>query len=378
LTPQDRKPESRLGRNGNSNLAAWWQGLRRGLGIGNGGSTGAGDGNPGPAAPDYRRWGIIALLLFAAVALFESGVVVDATEVAVVQRFGRFNRIVGSGLQWRWPPPIESVTKINVTNVNAVSYQSLMLTSDVNLVNITAEVQFLYTDARRVLFRVRDPEATLREVSESAIREVIGQSTLEGVLAGEPRLMITIKTRELIQKTLDSYDSGIEVRKVNLTDVQVPEEVQAAQRDANRAIEDKERLSKEAQAYANDIIPKARGTAQRVLLDAEAYKQQVVAGADGDASRFMQLLTAYQAAPEVTRNRLYVETMEAVLARSKKILVDGKPGGGNMYYLPLDKLLGAGGGSTGGAPRGTVTVEPVQELPAATAPAGRSRERVER
>jgi membrane protease subunit HflK len=386
LNLPERKPDSRKRPIGAGGIAAWWQGARRALGFSGKGAAGGGNGvggNGGTYTPDYRRWGLIAAAVLVVAAVIDSGVVVDATEVAVVQRFGRFNRVVGAGLQWRWPRPIESVTKINVTNVNAVSYQSLMLTSDVNLVSITAEVQYLYTDARRVLFKVRDPEGTLREVSESAIREVIGQNTLDSVLAGEPRLQITIKTRELIQKTLDSYDSGIEVRRVNLTDVQVPEDVQAAQRDYNRALEDKERLSKEAQAYANDIIPKARGTAQRVLLDAEAYKQQIVAGAEGDASRFSQLLVAYQQAPEVTRNRLYVETMEAVLARSKKVMVDGKPGGGNMYYLPLDKLLGSGGGTAAGAaPRtGTATVEPIQEVPASgsvPAAAGRSRDRIER
>jgi membrane protease subunit HflK len=356
--------------------------MRGALGLGGAKSAGNGSdgsGTPGTSQPDYRRWGTILLLVLAAVALFDSGVVIDATEVGVVQRFGRFDRLMSAGLQWRWPRPIESVTKVNVTNVNAASYQSLMLTSDVNLVSITAEVQYLYTDARRVLFKVRDPEATLREVSESAIREVIGRNTLDAVLAGEPRQAITTRTRELIQKTLDSYDCGIEVRRVNLTDVQVPEDVQAAQRDYNKALEDKERLSKEAQAYANDIIPKARGTAQRLLLDAQAYQLQALATANGDASRFSQMLTAYQQSPEVTRNRLYVET---VLARSKKILVDGRPGGSSMYYLPLDKLFGAGGGATSSTPAraGTVTVEPLQDLPTVTAPAAgrRSRDRSER
>jgi membrane protease subunit HflK len=383
LNSPDKKPELRRRRGTEGGLAAWWRGMRQLLGLGtggNGGKGGAQSGDAGPQAPDYRRWATIVALVLVALALFDSAVVVDATEVAAVQRFGRFDRIVGAGLQWRWPRPIETVTKVNVTNVNAASYQSLMLTADVNLVNITAEVQFLYTDARRVLFKVRDPEDTLREVSESAIREVIGQSTLADVLAGEPRLMITIKTRELIQKTLDGYDSGIEVRKVNLTDVQVPEDVQAAQRDANRAIEDKERLSKEAQAYANDIIPKARGTAQRLLLDAEAYKLQVVAGAEGDASRFLQLLTAYQAAPEVTRNRLYIETMESILVRSKKVIVDSKPGSNNMYYLPLDKIVGGNTAGGAGTRSGSVSVEPMQELPTVAAPAaaGRARDRGER
>lgn len=375
MNSHNDNPGPRRRRGGNA--LGWWQELRRTLGLGGGRSAGGSeaDGAGGePAQPDYRRWVMIALLVLAAVALFDSGVVIDATEVGVVQRFGKFNRLMGAGLQWRWPRPIETVTKLNVTNVNSASYQSLMLTSDVNLVSITAEVQFVYMDARRVLFNVRDPEATLRDVSESAIREVIGQSTLEDVLAGEPRLKITERTRDLIQKTLDSYNCGIDVRKVNLTDVQVPEEVQAAQRDANKAIEDKERLSKEAQAYANDIIPKARGNAQRLLLDGQAYKQQVVAIAEGDASRFTQLLAAYQQSPEVTRNRLYVETMESVLARSRKVLVDSKAGNGNMFYLPLDKLLGAGAGS--GNREGTVTVEPVEEPPAVAAPAGgRNRER---
>jgi membrane protease subunit HflK len=219
---------------------------------------------------------------------------------------------------------------------------------------------------------VRDPETTLREVSESAIREVIGQNKLEAVLAGEPRRAITTNTRDLIQKTLDGYGVGIRVVSVNLTDVQVPEQVLAAQRDANKAIEDKERFSKVAQGYANDLLPQARGTAQRQLLDSEAYKLQVVAAAEGDASRFSQLLAAYTQAPEVTRNRLYIETMESVLSRSRKVIVDTKAGAGNMLYLPLDKLVGAG---SSGA---TVVAEPLQSIAPASGTDPRSRERGER
>jgi membrane protease subunit HflK len=341
-----------------------------------GGSGGGGGSEAGGTPPDARRWGMIAGLAVLGFLAFDSGFIVDEPEVAVVQRFGRFDRVVRSGLQWRWPRPIESVTRVNISSVNSISYQSRMLTSDVNLVNISAAVQFQYADARLVLFRVREPELTLREVSESAIREIIGQNTLDAVLAGEPRRAITTNTRELIQKTLDGYDAGIRVVSVNLTDVQVPEQVQAAQRDANKAIEDKERLSKEAQAYANDITPRSRGGAQRLLLDAAAYKLQVVANAEGDASRFTQMLTAYLEAPEVTRNRLYVETMETVLARSKKVLVDGKSAGSNILYLPLDKLMGSGSARTG-----TVTAEPLPDATLAPAVGGgdtRTRERSDR
>lgn len=356
---QPDRPQGQPSRRGRGNAAgagAWLRELQRRLGIAGAGPGSGGDGG-GPAAPDARRVATVVGVVLLAFLAYDSSYMVDSSEIAVVQRFGRFTRLSGPGWHLRLPRPIESITKVNVARVNSYSYQSSMLTSDVNLVNISAEVQYLYADAQRMLFRVRDPEATLHEVAESAIREVIGQNPLEDVLAGEPRQAITVKTRDLIQKTLDSYDAGISVNKVNLTDVQVPEDVQAAQRDANKAIEDKERLSKEAQAYANDIIPKARGNAQRLLLDAEAYKLQVVATADGESSRFAQVLTAYTQAPEVTRNRLYTETMEAVLARSTKVLVDAKAGGGgNMIYLPLDKL-GAGSGRTA-----TVTAEPIQDV----------------
>ena len=214
-----------------------------------------------------------------------------------------------------------------------------MLTADVNLVEIRAAIQYQYSDPVNVLFKVRDPESTLREISESAIREIVGQSNLDLVL-GVARQQITESTRDLIQRTLDSYKSGIRVSSVNLTDVQVPEAVIAAQRDANKAIEDRDRYSKAAQAYANDILPKAQGTAQRQIQDAEAYKTQIVAIAEGDVARFNSVYSAYAQAPEVTRQRMYIETIEQIMQQSNKVILDAKGGAGNMIYLPLDRLGG--------------------------------------
>jgi modulator of FtsH protease HflK len=331
---------------------------------------GGGDKGQRPDGRVFVLLGVLALAVWLMTGFYQ----VDPAERGVVQRFGRFNEVTDPGPRWHLPSPIETVSKVNISNVNSIDYQSRMLTSDVNLVSISCAIQYQYADPQRVLFKVRDPETTLREVSESAIREVIGQNKLEAVLAGEPRRAITTNTRDLIQKTLDGYGVGIRVVSVNLTDVQVPEQVLASQRDANKAIEDKERFSKVAQGYANDLLPQARGMAQRQLLDAEAYKLQVVAAAEGDASRFSQLLAAYVQAPEVTRNRLYLETMETVLSRSRKVIVDTKNGGNNMLYLPLDKLMNAGNTSSA-----TVTAEPLQSLtPSGATTDPRSRERGER
>jgi modulator of FtsH protease HflK len=306
---------------------------RRGGGAGRGSSDGEG-GN------STLRF-VVLLLLFLgwmATGLFQ----VEAAERGVIQRFGKYVETRNPGVGWHLPWPIETVRKVNVSSVNSVEYKSRMLTADVNLVEIRCAVQFQFSDPLAVLFKVRDPESTLREISESAIREIVGQSKLDEVLVGFTRQKITENTRDLIQRTLDTYETGIVVSTVNLVDVQVPEAVIASQRDANKAIEDRDRFQKEAQAYANDILPKAQGTAQRAVQDAEAYKAKVVAQAEGEASRFSQLFAAYSQAPEVTRQRLYIETMEYVLSHSRKVVLDSK-GNGNMIYLPLDKMLERGG-----------------------------------
>jgi membrane protease subunit HflK len=193
----------------------------------------------------------------------------------------------------------------------------------------------------KVLFQVRDPEVTLGEVSQSALREVVGQSTLQDVLAGVTRPQVTQRTLELIQHMLDSYNSGIEVSSVNLTDVQVPDPVVPSQHDANKALADEEGFVKQAQAYANRIVPAAQGRAASIQQDAEAYKARVVDIAEGEAARFQDVAAAYQRSPALTRERLYLEAMETVLGRANKVIVDTKSGsGGNVIYLPLDKLMG--------------------------------------
>ncbi|HSN72079.1 MAG TPA: FtsH protease activity modulator HflK, partial [Steroidobacteraceae bacterium] len=262
---------------------------------------------------------------------------VDAAERAVVLRFGEYQSTQQPGLRWHIPWPIERKILVNIANIDSFADQTRMLTSDENLVDINLAVQYRRADPLLYLFNVRDPDSTLREVSESAIREVVGRSSLDFVLE-EGRQEIAARTRELIQRTLDGYRTGIEVTTVNLQDVKVPDQVRPAQQDAIKAREDKERLALEAQAYANDILPKARGTAARRVQDAQAYRARVTADAEGEAQRFSQLLEAYERAPAVTRQRLYLETLETVLADARKVLIDSK-GTGNLMYLPLDKLL---------------------------------------
>jgi modulator of FtsH protease HflK len=270
---------------------------------------------------------------------------VKAAERAVVQRFGKLVDVRNEGWGWRWPWPIETVTKVNVANINSTDYKPRVLTSDVNLVDLHFSVQYQYTDPYKILFKVRDPDATIGEVSEAAIRQIVGQNKLDSVLVGSTRPDITRKTKALIQQTLDLYEAGITVTTVNLIDVQVPEAVIPSQRDANKALADQERYIKEAEAYSNSILPVAKGAAARIQQDAQAYKAQVTAIAQGQVSLFESILPAYEAAPEVTRKRLYIDAVDNILTRAHKVIVDGKTGGGsggNMFYLPLDKLLDKG------------------------------------
>jgi membrane protease subunit HflK len=323
-----------------------------------GGSSSGGDQSGSSSGGASLRWLLPALLVL--FWLFTGFFQVDASDKGVVQRFGKYLGVRDAGWGYALPWPIDTVTKVNVSRYNSVEYRSRMLTADVNLVEIRSAIQYQTLDPVKVLFQVRDLESTLREVSESAIREIVGQANLDQVL-GNARQQITENTRDLIQRTLDSYNSGIRVTSVNLTDVQVPEAVIAAQRDANKAIEDRDRFSKEAQAYANDILPKAQGNAQRQMQDAEAYKSQIVAIADGDVARFNSVYNAYAQAPEVTRQRMYIETIEQIMQQSKKVIIDAKGGtNGNVIYLPLDKLLernGSARAATGAAAPATDTTD---------------------
>ncbi len=326
-------------------------------GDGDGRDDGRGGGGSGGGALRGFGFGTVALVLVGIWAL-TGFYVVDAAERGVVTRFGEYVATTEPGLRWHVPWPIEARQIINVESIEGVQEQTRMLTSDENLVDINIAVQYRRAEPVAYAFNVRDPDQTLKEVAESAIREIVGRSRLDYVLE-EGRQEITAKTKELVQRTLDAYKTGIEVTTVNLQGVNVPEQVQSSQRDAIKAREDKERLGLEAQAYANDILPKAKGSAARQLEDASAYKARIVADAEGEAQRFAQLEQSYQRAPGVTRQRLYYETMEEVLGNTNKVLVD-TAGTGNMIYLPLDKL-------TEGRAR-TLTLDEQRQVPATVQP----------
>jgi membrane protease subunit HflK len=327
---------------------------------GNGGDDGRDDGRgggPGGGAIRGFGFGTVALVLVGVWAL-TGFYIVDAAERGVVTRFGQYVATTEPGPRWHVPWPIEARQIINVETIEGVQEQTRMLTSDENLVDINLAVQYRRAEPVAYAFNVRDPDQTLKEVAESAIREIVGRSRLDFVLE-EGRQEITGKTKELIQRTLDAYKTGIEVTTVNLQGVSVPEQVQSSQRDAIKAREDKERLGLEAQAYANDILPKAKGSAARQVEDANAYKARLVADAQGEAERFSQVLQSYERSPGVTRQRLYYETMEDVFGSTNKVLVDTK-GSGNMIYLPLDKL-------TEGRAR-TLTLDEQRQIPATVPP----------
>src|SRR5579871_3097695 len=235
----------------------------------------------GARGGDGRSLLILVVVLALGIWLYSGFFQVKAAEQGVILRFGKLVDIRNQGWGWRWPWPIEQIIKVNIASVQSKEYKSRVLTSDVNLVDLRFAVQYQRTDPKKYLFAVKDPEATLSEVSEMAIREVVGRSELDNVLVGKTRPEITRRAKDLIQKTLDAYNTGLTITTVNLTDVQVPEAVIPSQRDANKALADQERLVKESQAYANSIIPVAQGVAAKMQQDAEAYKAQVTALAQG-------------------------------------------------------------------------------------------------
>ncbi|MBM4234230.1 MAG: FtsH protease activity modulator HflK [Gammaproteobacteria bacterium] len=309
--------------------------ILKGAGSGGGDASSQGDG-PNQTLGDNRS----QLAIIAGIAVFfwvyQSFFTIDQAERGVIQRFGQFVSVRDPGLGFHlWP--LESLTKVNTQKVSSVNYTAKVLTQDINLIDMSLAVQFQLRDPVKYLFQVKDPEQTLRDVGEMAIREIVGRSTLEDILISK-REQATTRTKELIQRTLDQYGTGISITSVNLTDIQVPTDVRPSQEDANKAIADKERLVKEAEAYASGILPVAEGGAARQLQEAEAYRAQVVAVAEGEADRFKQLVTQYEKAPRVTRDRLYIEAVENVLGRSQKVVVDTK-GNNQMLYLPLDKLI---------------------------------------
>lgn len=316
---------------------------------GRGGGGGGGSSGGGPGRLGSIGVGLVAGALVVVWAL--AGIyIVDPAEQGVVTRFGKYVRTVDPGPHWL-PFIIENYEKVNVQEVRSaeigfrtagrtqgtVGNESLMLTQDENIVDVKFAVQYRVSDARDYLFNVREPDITVREVAESSIREVVGKSTMDFVLT-EGRSAVALDAQELMQAALDQYGAGIFIISVNMQDAQPPAQVQDAFNDAVKAREDEIRLVNEAQAYANDILPKARGDADAMREQAEGYKQRVTAVAQGEADRFLALLTEYEQAPDVTRERLYIETMQSVLANSSKVLMDVE-GGNNLMYLPIDKIL---------------------------------------
>ena len=314
---------------------------------------GGGDEPPTPPSSGHLGGGASALIaLVLAVWLASGFYIVDAASRGVVLTFGRYAEETGPGLRWRVPWPIQTKELVNLTGVRTleVGYrnnvrtkvlkESLMLTDDENIVDLQFAVQYTVKDARDFSFNVRRPDETAQQVAETAMREVIGKSKMDGILY-ESREEIAIKARQLMQVIHDRYGTGIAVSTVTIQAAQPPEQVQAAFDDAVKAGQDREKQKNEGQAYANDVIPRARGTASRLLQEAEGYKQRVIANADGEASRFKQVLAEYSKAPGVTRERMYIETMQQVLASTNKILLDYR-GAGNLLYLPLDKLMQQG------------------------------------
>lgn len=294
---------------------------------------GGGGGKPGGGSGS--SWIVIVLLL---VAWGASGFYrVDEAERGVVQRFGAYTETTLPGLRWHLPFPIETVDKVNTIVITDYAYRTEMLTADEQYVYIDMVVQYRREDPVKYNFEVVEPDQTLQDVTESALREVAGTSNLETLVTGR-REEIASRTREVLQNTLDSYEAGITVTSISLETVNYPQAVQSAVDDAQKARNDSERFRLEADRYANEVVPRAAGDAARVLQDAEAYRDRVIADAEGEAARFEALLTEYQKAPRVTRDRLYIEAIEEVYGNSNKVLIDGD-GSGSLLYLPLDQIM---------------------------------------
>ena len=377
----------RGGNDGPPDLDELWRRFNQKLNSffgGRGGKRGSGGGRP---AGGIGLILVIILLIWAASGIY----IVDASERGVVLRFGKYLATTMPGPHWHIPWPVESVQTVNVSEVhtvevgyrnnvrNKVPSEALMLTEDENIVDLQFAVQYVRANPEDYLFYDREPDEAVKQVAESAIREIVGKSKMDFVLY-EGREEIAIHAKELMQKVLDRYRTGITISQVTMQNAQPPEQVQAAFDDAVKANQDRERQKNEGQAYFNDVVPKAQGTAARLEQEAEGYKQRVIAAAEGEASRFDQILKEYKKAPRVTRSRLYLDAMQEVLTSSTKVVIDQKKNS-NLLFLPLDKLMQAaaanveasGAASTGKS--GNTTSVPLPNESMRTRDAFRSRNR---
>jgi membrane protease subunit HflK len=365
----NQRPRGQGPNQGPPDLDELWRDFNRKLGGLFGGGKGGGNrppsGNGGGFKPDMKNAGYglglivgVAVLIWLGTGFF----IVNEGQQAVITQFGRYKTTVGAGFNWRLPYPIQRhevvvVTQIRSTDVGRDSIvrstglrESAMLTEDENIVEIKFAVQYRLSDARAYLYESKAPADTVVQVAETAVREVVGKMKMDAALA-EERDQIAPRVRTLMQTILDRYKVGVEVVNINLQQggVRPPEQVQAAFDDVLKAGQERERAKNEAQAYANDVVPRATGTASRLKEESEAYKARIVAQAQGDAGRFAAVLAEYQKAPQVTRDRMYTDAMQQIYANTTKVLVDSKQGS-NLLYLPLDKLMQGAGGGTAGAP----------------------------
>jgi membrane protease subunit HflK len=346
-----------------------------------GGGGGGDSGGPG-FTPDMRGAGIGAAVIAGILGvlwLLSGCFIVQEGQTGVVLTFGKFSHNASPGFNWRWPKPIQSDEIVNVSQVRTVEVgyrnsfrnkqqqESLMLTEDENIIDIQFAVQYTLKNASDWIFNNRDQDEVVKQVAETAIREVVGHSKMDFVLY-EGREKVALDTSQLMQKMLDHYKAGVQITNVTMLAVQPPEQVQASFDDAVKAGQDRERQKNEGQAYANNVIPRARGAASRLIEESEAYRASVVANAEGEAARFKQILAEYQKAPAVTRDRMYLEAMQQIFSSTTKVMVDSR-NNSNMIYLPLDKLISqtgqapvvAGDGAAVRAPAANATPTPAPD-----------------
>ncbi|HEX4985128.1 MAG TPA: FtsH protease activity modulator HflK [Burkholderiales bacterium] len=358
------------GSDGPPDLDELWRRMNQRLNSLFGGKGGGAPPGPGKVRPLGSGFGLLVILIVL-VWLASGFYIVDASQRGVVLRFGKYVGSTEAGPRWHWPWPIESAEVVNVTGVRTIEIgyrnnvkskvqnESLMITDDENIIDIQFAVQYTLKDPTDYLFNNRDADKSVMQAAESAIREVVGKNKMDFLLsAGKEKIVDTVQG--LLQKILDRYKTGITITRVTMQDAQAPEEVQAAFADAVKAGQDRERQINEGQSYFNDVVPKAKGTAARLLQEGEGYRQSVIANAEGEAARFNQIVAEYSKAPAVTRERLYLEALQQVLTNASKVVIDQK-NGSNLLYLPLEKLLQAGGAGA--------AAEPVVKAPDAPMPA---------
>ena len=364
---------------GPPDLEEIWRDFNRKLNSLFGRGGGGGDEPQGPDAKKVGGGAGLLIGLIVAVWLASGFYIVNADQQGVVLRFGRFLETTMPGLRWHLPYPIETAEVVIVTGVRSVEVgyrnnvkskvlkESLMLTDDENIIDVQFAVQYVLKSPTDYLFKNRSPDDAVLQAAETAIREIVGKSSMDFVIF-EGRAEVAARAHKLMQEILDRYGTGMNIQKVTMQNAQPPEQVQAAFDDAVKAGQDRERQKNEGQAYANDVIPKARGNASRLTLEAEGYRARVIEQAEGDAARFRQVVTEYNKAPQVTRDRLYIEAMQQIMSNTTKVLIDQK-GGNSLLYLPLDKIMQM----TGTGPADPAS-KPAESAPAPEASTARSRE----